>query len=954
MRATGIAVGISLIAHIHLFAQTENPHERDFERAHPTPVKQSDATQKIPMIPMMQSVPFPGLFLNVNTIIEEDDPLPVQNESAIAVNPTNPLNLIASAVDYRDGSSTWVYHSTDGGLTWQNTNLGKVKSGWASSNDPSVSFDHEGRGFLCYGGFNRVGNSQFGENGVFVSVTTDAGSTWNPKHVPVIIHTGQQTADSAFEDKYYVHADTSSTSPYRGRLYIPWKRIINTDTSTQIVISFSTDRGLTWSVPTNVSDRFANSSNDPTFGQSFPLARTAPNGNVHVVWNSGTESAIRYARSSDGGTSWTQPAIIHTYRSFGEKIEIGKQVNSRVKGVVRAEAYPTLVIDNTGGLRNGWMYLCWAADNYPNVYFSRSTDNGTSWSSPRIVHSDTTNDQFWPWIALDPTNGDIAVTYFDSRDDSENILVNSYVSYSSDGGSNWIDRRVGDGINDLRKNPFEGNTFAGDYSGCDFYRGRIYPSWVDMRNVSPSNRSDNDVFTSVISVDAPEPPREFTASTLADEPTSILLEWSPISQRSFGQTLDAANTFFIIYRDGDSVFRAPISVLSWKDTGLVRYSEYQYKLVAASGTSVSSPRFASAFAGGSRQPGIPTIMSSSGSKSDSVSVLLSLPTTRLDGVTKLVNLDTIRIRANSVVFDFDVEPSDTGKTMAFNLYVGERGWYRISAATIDDESTSSPFSDTTVVYAGSLANYFENFSTKPRYLVQTGSWDTTDNFYFSEPASYTDSPVGPYARSSKDTVYLYPFSEPFPSMEGNDVILSWRVAAFIDPGDTMFLETKTGYGFDGKWSVLAWWNSSLDDRWTDTTKSDDAWRFGDARISGRELVLDTLMFRLRFKSNVTKQSDGFYFDDFSIEQLTSVEDQVEAVHVVYPQPASSHVMIGLEQGIQINDCNLIDIHGTSHPVNWYQSGQSLLVNLTQVPIGSYALTMQTGRTNLRERITVIR
>ena len=67
-----------------------------------------------------------------------------------------------------------------------------------------------------------------------------------------------------------------------------------------------------------------------------------------------------------------------------------------------------------------------------------------------------------------PTNGDIAVMYSDSRDDAANILVRTYVSYSSDGGITWTDRRVGDGNSDLRNNPFAGNTFAGDYSGCDF------------------------------------------------------------------------------------------------------------------------------------------------------------------------------------------------------------------------------------------------------------------------------------------------------------------------------------------------------------------------------------------------------------------------------------------------------------------------------------------------------
>ncbi|MBK9181960.1 MAG: exo-alpha-sialidase [Ignavibacteria bacterium] len=223
---------------------------------------------------------------------------------------------------------------------------------------------------------------------------------------------------------------------------------------------------------------------------------------MHLVWNSGTEDALRYARSVDGGATWSAPRIIHTYKPFGTKSTINGQTNSRVKGVVRAECYPTLTIDNTGGARNGWLYLTWAADNYPNVYFSRSTDNGTTWSPARIVHSDTTNDQFWSWISLDPTSGEIAIMYSDSRDDVDNILVNTYVSWSSDGGTTWLDRRIGDDVNDLRRNPFQGNTFAGDYSGCDFYNGVVYPSWVDMRNTYV-NPADNDVFTAIVDTRPP-------------------------------------------------------------------------------------------------------------------------------------------------------------------------------------------------------------------------------------------------------------------------------------------------------------------------------------------------------------------------------------------------------------------------------------------------------------------
>jgi hypothetical protein len=81
-----------------------------------------------------------------------------------------------------------------------------------------LCFAADGTGYLMYGGFgNRATASP--ENGVFIARTTDEGVTWQ-SHFAVIRHTGPQTPDSNFEDKYYVHVDNSPTSPvFRQSLY---------------------------------------------------------------------------------------------------------------------------------------------------------------------------------------------------------------------------------------------------------------------------------------------------------------------------------------------------------------------------------------------------------------------------------------------------------------------------------------------------------------------------------------------------------------------------------------------------------------------------------------------------------------------------------------------------------------------------------------------------------------
>lgn len=929
-----------------------NPHERLMERAHPTPVQRAERMKDdMPMVPFIdEPAVFPSMFTNVLMITEENDPLPVQNESSIAVNPLNPRNLIGSAVDYRNNSSTKVYCSSDAGRTWANVDLGQARPGWRSSNDPSVCFDHLGRGYLCYGGFNRQGNAQFGENGVFVSMTDDGGATWATTHIAVIIHTGQQTADSAFEDKYYIHADTAQTSPYRGNLYIPWKRVINSDSSTQIVIARSTDRGRTWLPPVAVSDRFPQTSEHPTFGQSFPLARTGPDGSVHLVWNSGTEQAIRYARSTDGGQTWTAPRILHRYNAFGKKSEVAGNVNSRVKGVVRAEAYPTLAIDNTGGPFNGTLYLCWSADSLPNIYMSRSTDNGQSWSDPMMIHPDDRFDQFWPWTTVDPVTGHVATMYFDSRDDSANILVNAYVSLSTDGGTTWIDRRVGDDQNDLRRNPFAGNTFAGDYNGCDFYNGIVYPSWIDTRFTTPTNASDNDVFTAIVNTRAPEAPSTFRATTIAEVPTEIDLTWSAVDRRTFGQPLATDEASYILTRDGIEIAQVPLSTLSYRDTGLTIHQEYQYTLRVVAANDTSAVRRASAFAGGSRQPDRPVIVGAAGQEDGSIVVTATLPTRRRDGTTRLTNLTAVDMHAGAFTQRFDVAAQDTGRTMDFRLQAPANGWYHVSAQARDANNETSLPSDTTVVYTGSLTWQRETFDTMPNLYVISGLWDRVTNFAYSEPASLHDTPQGDYAARSRDTVMLYPHR--IITTAGTSGVLSYRVAAFYKDRDSAIVE----YAWDaaGPWILAKAYNETTYARWGNPTLGDDAWLFDAIVLEQQPTSEDTLYVRLRTYANITGQADGMYIDDVSIDVTSSVQERTATISKVYPQPARTHVVADLSSDLPIDHCELIDLTGSVASSQWQQTGRTLLVDIRSVPPGVYTLVVRSGRTLQRRSIQVLR
>src|ERR1051325_1763090 len=88
--------------------------------------------------------PFPNV--NVTRSSERD-----QTEPTIAIDPTNPNNLIAGANDDRAPSTLWAYVSNDAGMTWKNIELPPGPD-WATiATDPSIAFNSNGFAYYLFG-----------------------------------------------------------------------------------------------------------------------------------------------------------------------------------------------------------------------------------------------------------------------------------------------------------------------------------------------------------------------------------------------------------------------------------------------------------------------------------------------------------------------------------------------------------------------------------------------------------------------------------------------------------------------------------------------------------------------------------------------------------------------------------------------------------------------------------
>jgi hypothetical protein len=307
--------------------------------------------------------------------------------------------------------------STDGGATWQHGFLPGITvyqgGSWARVSDPSVAYDARHSTWLVTG---LVLDSNVNGAGVSVSRSTNGGTVWaNP-----VIAIGN---DGQGYDKEWIVCDNTATSAFYGNCYI---EVDITSSGNRIIMSRSSDGGLTWSAPVSPSG-------SPSGLGGQPLVQ--PNGTV-VVPYSANGSAIRAFTSTNGGASYSSSVLIASVSSHA------------VAGGLRdGEGLPSAEIDGTGTIYVAWQDCRFRSGCPANdIVYSTST-NGATWSAVTRVPIDATTsgvDHFIPGIGVDPaTSGagaHIGLYYYfypnASCTSSTCQLEVGFVS-STNGGASW-------------------------------------------------------------------------------------------------------------------------------------------------------------------------------------------------------------------------------------------------------------------------------------------------------------------------------------------------------------------------------------------------------------------------------------------------------------------------------------------------------------------------------------
>jgi len=425
------------------------PHAQELPKA-----AQTQELPKAPHAQVFTLTPSPGFF----------------TEPSVAVNPKNSQQVVAVFQD-----NVHAAYSDDAGRKWTAQDI--APKNFRVSGDVSTTFDNQGHAFVCYIAFDRLGTFNYWahgatRNGIFVKRSLDGGKTWEADHIPVAEQKSE--AGIPFEDKPYIVADASK-SKYAGNLYVGWTRWRIADS--QIVLSRSTDDGKTWSQPVEIDAHPGLPRDDNGAAEGFDGV-VGPDGRLYAIWSQDDDIMLTVSR--DGGKTFSKArTAIHT-----------APIMFAIQTLERANGFPQIAIAPDGKR----LYITWS--DYRNgdldVFLATSEDGGKHWNDPVRVNNDPVHngaEQFFQWLAVDPTDGSVNVVFYDRRGDPQNRKQIVVLARSTDGGSSfknyaWTDEA------------FEaGGVFFGDYSGLAASDGRVYGAWTEkpaQQETSADAKADKD------------------------------------------------------------------------------------------------------------------------------------------------------------------------------------------------------------------------------------------------------------------------------------------------------------------------------------------------------------------------------------------------------------------------------------------------------------------------------
>jgi hypothetical protein len=405
-----------------------------------------------------------------------------ESEETVAVNPTNPNNIVIVTNVASPVNALFEGVSFDGGATWSTKLIADNDNLGIACCDPSLSFDNYGNLFMTY--LYNVGNV------VPIALSTDGGVSFNL--IANIMKPPKQSLSASGERRgLFRFVDQPTITAAEGEVWVVFNG------GGPIVATGAPVTGL-GKVGNFITPEVVPGTNNCTYGD-VAIGPTGQIMQVCALTETGQGGGKLFVNVDPDGLG---PA------GFGTRVFV---VDTHVGGFDfippqpdrSVDAEPGLAWDRTGGPHGGRVYLVYTLE-HPNesdntdIYVRYSDNNGITWSGPTQVNDDhTKNSQFLPKISLDPTTGNLAVVWYDSRndlgtggpDDTDGVPNDDaqfWGAFSTNGGLTFtpnIQISAGTSNSHVSGNHID----YGDYTGLSFFGGIAHPAWADNSNSTGNN-----------------------------------------------------------------------------------------------------------------------------------------------------------------------------------------------------------------------------------------------------------------------------------------------------------------------------------------------------------------------------------------------------------------------------------------------------------------------------------
>ncbi len=605
-----------------------------------------------------------------------------RSESDVRINYFDPQKILVASNNIGGSGQQAQYRSTDGGVTWSQGNL-PFAPGDTSHSDPTVDWTTD-RAWSSTLGI--VGGSLRLRN----YVSADNGATWTFEATP----SGTQTN----VDKQMVWIDKSATSPFFGQTYATWH-----NGAPAFVNRRTAGVGGTWlAAPIQVSGA---ESTGTAIGGDIKSNR---DGDVFVFWPTTTNRRVIMRKSTDGG---------NTYAPF---VEIATTFDGFDIGIPSFNSRRAFMYVSGGAFKNAtknmvyaaWTDLsgdagCTAAANEPGanvastckmrVFFSRSTDGGTTWSPKvKINNQAGLNDQFSQWLAVDETTGALGIIYQDTVGDPGRKKSDVWYQRSFDDGLTWsAAEKVSTAQTDETIAGADSGNQYGDYNGLSAYAGVLFPSWTDRRD-----GLREEIYTARIF----DP-----ACTAPGEPTSVSASATAANQITVGWTDGAPpSTTYNVYRAPGTcaapgaaytLLASNVAATSYIDNSVSGGSTYTYKITGKDGTG-----------------GCESALSTSCSNATATGACTLAPT--FAGLATATNAAGATCQTN---LSWSAGSAGCSGPLSYNVYRSTTSGFVPGPANLIGNTSSTTFTDTNSLINGTTYYYIVRAKDNGNSVVDTNT-----------------------------------------------------------------------------------------------------------------------------------------------------------------------------------------------------------------------------------------